>query len=97
MTLSEIIIPETTTPYDYRLRYVKSPVPIILEDLDAAYPGLNLSIHGSTAPYADPTGHNQATNVNPLIHELIVQRSVELAIRHYRENTLQNNIQTEQI
>jgi len=97
LTLSEIIIPETTTPYDYRLRYVKSPVPIILEDLDVAYPGLNLSIHGSTAPYADPTGHNQATNVNPLIHELIVQRGVELAIRHYRENTLQNNIQTEQI
>jgi hypothetical protein len=96
-TLSEIIVDERCKPRNYRTRYIKSPYPIIIEDLDVAYPGMNLSIHGETQPYNDPTGNDEATNVNPLLHEKVVQRAVELAIRHYRENTLVNNIQTENI
>lgn len=36
---------------------------------------------------------SQATNIDITIHHDIVQRGVELAILHYRENTLQNNMQ----
>jgi len=95
--LSEIIVVDGRKPVNYRIRYVRQPYPIILEDLTVAYPGLNLSIHGETAPYVDITGEDQATNASPLSHEQIVQRAVELAIRHYRENTLTNNVQTENI
>lgn len=89
--LAEIIVEDGTKPINYRIRYVKSPEPIIIEDLTIAYPTLNLSIHGETLPYVDPAGTDSATNVNVDLHELIVQRAVELAIRGYRENTLQNN------
>ena len=41
----------------------------------------------------DKTHISQATNVDMTIHHEIVQRGVELAILHYRENTLQNNMQ----
>jgi len=95
--ISEIVVEEGASPRDYRLRYVKSPEPIILTDLTTEYPGMGLTIHGETQPYNDPSGSNQATNVNIELHEQIVQRAVELAIRGYRENTLQNNIQTERI
>ena len=95
--LSEIIVEDNAKPINYRIRYVKAPEPIIIEDLTVAYPGMNLSIHGQTAPYVDPAGTNSATNVNVELHELIVQRAVELAIRNYRENTLQNNTATERI
>ena len=36
---------------------------------------------------------SQATNIDITLHHDIVQRGVELAILHYRENTLQNNMQ----
>ena len=36
---------------------------------------------------------SQATNIDITMHHDIVQRGVELAILHYRENTLQNNMQ----
>jgi len=37
---------------------------------------------------------SQATNIDRTLHHDIVQRGVELAIRHYRENTLANNMQS---
>jgi len=36
---------------------------------------------------------SQATNIDITLHHEIVQRGVELAILHYRENTLANNVQ----
>ena len=54
----------------YVLRYVKEPNPIILVNLTSAY-GENLAIHGETTA--------MDCELDPIIHEEIVQRAVELA------------------
>ena len=54
----------------YVLRYVKKPNPIILVDLTNAY-GEDLAIHGKKLP--------SDCELDPTIHEEIVQRAVELA------------------
>lgn len=63
----------------------KAKVPIYQEDTDSYI-------------YVDPdevyAKVSQATNVDATLHHDIVQRGVELAILHYRENTLANNMQT---
>lgn len=98
-SLSEIIYDDRFEAVSYRLKYIKVPVPIILVDLNATFPGQNLSIESRTKPYVEPGIEededyvSQATNVDNTIHHEIVQRGVELAILHYRENTLQNNLQ----
>jgi hypothetical protein len=92
-SLSEIICNENYSPLRYRMKYVKTPYPIILEDLNETYPDQGLSIENQTKPYSRDGSNKQATNIDNTIHHEIVQRGVELAILHYRENTLQTNMQ----
>lgn len=65
-TVVEIIGKFSVAP-SYRLRYIKKPHPIILEDLSAD----NLSIDGYTAP--------MTSELPEQLHEEILQRAVELA------------------
>lgn len=73
---------------EYHVRYLKYPEPIILTDLNTnpQFTGMNLSIEGVTT--------SQTCKLNQEIHSEILDRSVELALRDYRENTLSNKIQT---
>ena len=73
---------------EYRGTYVKRPYPIILKDLTTAYPNETLTIEGKTSPHV-----GYASDVDVNLHKKIVQRAVELAILHYRDNTLSNNMQ----
>jgi len=72
---------------EYTCRYIKQPKPIILTDFesDPDLTGMNLSIEGE----------NTVTEceLNAEVHRDILNRAVELAVRSYRENTLQNNVQ----
>lgn len=79
----ELICPETIT--NYVVRYVAVPKPIILSDLTAVAAGL--TINGLTAA--------QTCLLNEGMHREILNRAVALAIRDYRENSLQNKIQSE--
>lgn len=54
----------------YSVRYIKRPNPIILVNLSEAF-GEGLKIHGETEP--------SDCELDPIIHEEIVQRAVELA------------------
>ena len=65
-TVVEIIGKFSSVP-TYRIRYIKKPRPIILEDLSAD----NLSIDGYTAP--------MTSELPEQLHEEILQRAVELA------------------
>ena len=57
----------TTTTFTYKIRYVKRPQPIILEDLPN-----NLEIDGVTT--------ESECELNPIIHMDILNKAVELAI-----------------
>lgn len=72
---------------EYQLRYLKYPEPIILTNLstDPEFTGMNLTIDGITT--------EQTCKLNKEIHSEILDRAVELAVRDYKENTLQNRIQ----
>ncbi len=72
---------------EYHIRYLKYPNPIILTNLntDPEFSGMNLSIDGQVA---------EATcELNIEIHKEILDRAVELAVRDYKENNLQNKVQ----
>ena len=92
-SMSEIICHPEYSPSYYRVKYVKTPYPIILEDLTLAYPDQAFTIGAQTMPYNREGSNGQATNIDNTIHHDIVQRGVELAILHYRENSLQANMQ----
>jgi hypothetical protein len=92
-SLSEIICNKNYAPSHYRVKYVKRPYPIILVDLEETFPGQKLTIESQSKPYKREGSNDQATNIDITIHHEIVQRGVELAILHYRENTLQANMQ----
>lgn len=74
-------------PLKYRMRYVKKPNPIILSnfELDPELQGMSLTVEGA----------NTITEceLNSEIHRNIIDRAVELAIRGYRENSLQSNVE----
>ena len=67
--LSEVIVHSGETISSYKIRYVRRPAPIILVDLSSDYG--NVSINGVTTV--------SECELNPLIHEEILQRAVELA------------------
>lgn len=81
----EILSSENITTY--HLRYVQYPEPIILTNLstNSEFTGLNLSIDGVTA--------EQTCKLDIEIHREILDRAVELALRDYKENSLQNKVQ----
>ena len=64
----EIIVHAGETISDYSLRYIKTPSPIILADLTAD----GLSIDGQSTKSAK-------IDIDPILHEDILQRAVELA------------------
>lgn len=75
------------TPVYYKMRYIKRPLPIILSDFeeDPDLEGMELTIDGLNI--------TTECELNPEIHRNIINRAVELAMRSYRENTLQANVE----
>lgn len=71
----------------YQLRYIKFPSPIILTPLSLGdFTGMELSINNQT--------DEQTSELDESIHDEILNRAVELAVRDYKESNLQNKIQT---
>lgn len=68
----------------YIAEYIMYPTPIILEDLDTAYPGQHLSIDGQTT--------KTECILNKGTHSEIVDRAVQLALRDYRPQDLESKI-----
>lgn len=81
----EIITP--FTPSEYKMRYIKEPSPIILSNFesDPELVGLGLTINNLNVI--------TECELNSELHRNIIDRAVELAIRSYRENTLQSNVE----
>lgn len=75
------------TPNEYKMRYVKKPLPIILSDFDTDPELIGLSLT------VDNLNTITQCELNPEIHRDIINRAVELAIKGYRENTLQSNVE----
>ena len=72
---------DTITANSYKVRYVKKPTPIILGDLD----GLsidNYKFTGQALP-AGATAIDGECELDPILHEDILQRAVELAKAAY--------------
>jgi hypothetical protein len=92
--LSSQQVVEIISPYnisgslEYRLRYIKQPKPIILEDLSTLFPGENLSIDGITA----------ITNceLHKSFHREIIDRAVEIAIKDYKPANLEGHLMLNQ-
>jgi len=83
---AEIILPAGVTFTNagtsdfYRVRYIRFPKPILVGDLD----GLSInryefSATQSSAPTSTATGKTQGCELDPILHEDILQRAVELA------------------
>lgn len=89
-TLKNVELVSEVTLISYSMRYVKYPSPIILAnfELDANVSGLGLKING--------LNQIKECELEESIHREILNRAVELAIRDYRENSLQSKIQTNQ-
>lgn len=84
-TTVELISPEIIK--NYRIRYVAYPSPIIINNLDEEdFEGLDLSINGDTKI--------AESKLNPYLHREIINRATELAVRDYRENSLETRIKT---
>ena len=81
---------EIVSKYDiavYNARYIKYPRPIIVSDLrhDDEVGGLGLKINGTQAPFT--------CELNNLVHRDILEKAVVLAVRDYRDGTLQAKVQ----
>lgn len=89
-TLKNVELVSEVSLVSYSMRYIKYPSPIILTnfELDASVSGLGLTING--------LNQIKQCELNESIHKEILNRAVELAIRDYRENSLQSKIQTNQ-
>jgi hypothetical protein len=81
----EIISPYTIT--EYKMRYLKKPLPIILTDFenDPELQGMGLTVEGLNV--------TTECELEQEFHRNILDRAVELAILGYRENTLQSNVE----
>ncbi len=70
----------------YQMRYLKFPNPIILTSLTTGdFVGMELSINNQTT--------EQTSELDESIHDEILNRAVELAVRDYKESNLQNRVQ----
>jgi len=82
----EIVSPYNVTgSLEYKIRYLKYPKPIILENLNIAFPGEGLTIDGQFLP--------QTCELDSHIHEEILDRAVELCLRDYKPQNLESKIQ----
>lgn len=70
----------------YQCRYIKSPTPIVLTDIesDPELQGLDLTIEGVNI--------STQTLLNEVVHEELLNRAVDLAVLAYRENQLNNRV-----
>ena len=68
----------------YIVDYIMYPTPIILTDLEEAFPGDHLTIDGHTA--------KTECILNQGIHREIIDRAVELALRDYNPQGLESKI-----
>lgn len=75
----------TFSTFEYNMRYIKYPNPIILKDLNLIYPNDDLSIDGKT--------EEATSELNESIHREILDRAVELALSDYKPSKLQNKVQ----
>jgi len=66
---------------EYRNRYVRYPEPIILTDLQTAFPSETLSIDGVQA--------EQTCKLSENVHREILDRAVELALADYKPENLE--------
>ncbi len=76
--LVELISPYTI--YQYDLRYIKQPEPIVLTNLDTEFSGEGLSVDGVTT--------TQTCKLSETLHKEILDRAVELALSDYKQNNL---------
>lgn len=88
--LNSTKVVELISPYDigkYKMRYLKKPKPIILVNFesDPELTGLGLTIEGLNV--------QTECELYDEFHRNILNRAVELSIKTYRENTLQNNVE----
>jgi len=80
----ELVSSETL--FKYQLRYIKYPNPIILSNLANFYgDGITLTIDGESTA--------MTSELNQEIHQEILDRAVELAVRDYRDGSLQSKVQ----
>ena len=85
----ELISPfNLTGSLEYRLRYLKYPKPIILEDLSLLFPGDELSIDGFTSI--------STCELHESIHREIIDRAVEIALRDYKPGNIEANVSLNQ-
>jgi hypothetical protein len=71
---------------NYHIRYIKYPNPIILTDINSGdFVGENLRIEG--------LANAQTSELHESIHSEILNRAVEIAIRDYKESSLQSKVQ----
>lgn len=73
---TELIVNNNETITEYLLRYIRRPAPIITADLSSEYG--NLTING--------IGTISECELNPIIHQEILQRAVELAKAAYESD-----------
>jgi hypothetical protein len=85
----QLIPPPNATINSYLIQYIRKPYPIILADLSLEFPGEGLSVYGETKPYSA----TEATDVSEIVQKEIVKGAIELAILHFKENSLSNNLQ----
>jgi|LakMenEpi03Aug12_release.lakeMendotaPanAssembly.Ray.scaffolds.fasta_scaffold76648_5 hypothetical protein len=89
--LNNVKVVEIVSPYnvlgslEYKIRYLKYPKPIILENLNTAFPGEGLTIDGKFLP--------QTCELDSHIHDEILDRAVELCLRDYKPQNLESKIQ----
>lgn len=82
----EIISPYNITEnLEYRLRYIKYPKPIIIVNLQDAYPDEILTIEGLF--------EETECELHTEIHDEIVDRAVQLCMQDYKSEKLQSKIQ----
>lgn len=85
----QLVPPANATIDSYLTQIVRRPYPIIISDLSNLYPNENLTIYGETTPYSA----TEATDISEIVHDEIIETAVAMAILHFRENSLSNNLQ----
>lgn len=84
--LVELVSPYNTKgTLEYRMRYLKYPKPIILGNFETLFPGENLSIDGFKTPLT--------SELDQGIHQEILDRAIEIALRDYKPQGLESKIQ----
>jgi hypothetical protein len=102
---AEIVMPSAVkskyTEFNYHVTYVKKPVPIILCNLADSFG--DLTIDGYVAGGIDPNGQRDGSvytgidgsELDPVMHEAILQRAVELAKIAWGGDINQTNLVTQ--